>query len=93
MCRFEGRLKIQAALNAATALNFTWHEFNGAHAFMRDEGARYDPELALQCYALTLGLFRRKLGEGDLRVTATGAMETKALNERLGGTAGLVMNR
>ncbi len=72
----EGRLKIHAALNAA-GTNFTWHEFNGAHAFMRDEGARYDPELALQCYALTIALFRRKLGEGDLRVTASGSTETK----------------
>jgi len=72
----EGRVKVQAALNAA-GTNFTWHEFNGAHAFMRDEGARYDPELALQCYALTISLFRRKLSEGDLRATATGATETK----------------
>ena len=73
----EGRLKIQAALNAA-GTNFTWHELNGAHAFMRDEGARYDPELALQCYQLALGLFRRKLGEGDLHPTgAAGPTETK----------------
>jgi carboxymethylenebutenolidase len=72
----EGRLKIHAALNAAGA-NFTWHEFNGAHAFMRDEGARYDPELALQCYALALGLFRRKLGEGDLPAATAGPTETK----------------
>jgi carboxymethylenebutenolidase len=28
-------------------LNFTWHEFNGQHAFMRDEGERYDPQLAM----------------------------------------------
>ena len=72
----EGRQKFHAALNAA-GTNFTWHEFNGAHAFMRDEGTRYDPELALQCYALTLSLFRRKLGEGDLHATATGSAETK----------------
>lgn len=73
----EGRQKVQAALNAAGTA-FTWHEFNGAHAFMRDEGARYDPELALQCYALALNLLRRKLGEGDLRIeSATGPTETK----------------
>ena len=73
----EGRVKIHAALNAA-GTNFTWHEVNGAHAFLRDEGARYDPELALQCYQLALGLFRRKLGEGDLRSTgAAGPAETK----------------
>jgi carboxymethylenebutenolidase len=72
----EGRLKIHAALNAAGA-NFTWHEFNGAHAFIRDEGARYDPELAQQCYALAIGLFRRKLGDGDQRVAASTSTETK----------------
>ncbi|MSU51547.1 MAG: dienelactone hydrolase family protein [Opitutus sp.] len=73
----EGRLKIHAALNAAST-NFTWHEFNGAHAFLRDEGYRYDPELALQSYGLALNLFRRKLGEGDQRDAAVGApTETK----------------
>ena len=73
----EGRVKIQAALNAA-GTNFTWHEFNGAHAFLRDEGYRYDPEIALQSYALALNLFRRKLGEGDQRTAApSGPTETK----------------
>jgi carboxymethylenebutenolidase len=73
----EGRQKIHAALNAA-GTHFTWLEFNGAHAFLRDEGYRYDPELALTCYGNALNLFRRKLGEGDLRgVAATGATETK----------------
>ena len=42
-------------------LAFTWHEFNGQHAFMRDEGERYDPELALLGYELALKLFQRKL--------------------------------
>ena len=73
----EGRVKVQAAL-AAAGTNFTWHEFNGAHAFLRDEGYRYDPELALQSYGLALNLFRRKLGEGDVRAsTASGPTETK----------------
>ena len=73
----EGRIKIHAALEAA-GTNFTWHEFNGAHAFLRDEGYRYDPELALQSYQLALALFRRKLGEGDQRTTITsGPTETK----------------
>ena len=72
----EGRLKIHAALGAA-GVNFTWHEFNGAHAFMRDEGARYDPELALQCYQLALALLRRKLGEGDRPAAPAGPTETK----------------
>lgn len=72
----EGRVKIQAALNAA-GTHFTWHEFNGAHAFLRDEGYRYDPELALQSYSLAIGLFRRRLGEGDQRSKLTGPTETK----------------
>lgn len=42
----------------------TWHEFNGAHAFMRDEGHRYDPALALIGYRLAIDLFTRTLGEG-----------------------------
>ena len=42
-------------------LVFTWHEFNGQHAFMRDEGERYDPELALISYDLAVKLFQRKL--------------------------------
>ncbi|MES2047376.1 MAG: dienelactone hydrolase family protein [Pseudomonadota bacterium] len=42
-------------------VNFTWHEFHGSHAFMRDEGERYDPQLSLLCYQLALDLFRRNL--------------------------------
>lgn len=72
----EGRQKIHAALNAA-GTNFTWHEFNGAHAFLRDEGYRYDPELALLSYQLALSLFRRKLGEGDRPSASHAATETK----------------
>ncbi len=61
----EGRALVQNAL-ADAGTNFTWHEFNGQHAFLRDEGPRYDAELALKCYGLVLELFKRKLGEGDL---------------------------
>jgi len=56
----EGRNLIQARLEAAGA-NFTWHEFNAAHAFLRDVGPRYDPALALECWALILNLFHRRL--------------------------------
>ncbi|MFN8392465.1 MAG: dienelactone hydrolase family protein [Bdellovibrionota bacterium] len=56
----EGRQIIYSRLSAA-GLHFTWHEFNAAHAFMRDEGPRYDPELALVGYRLALDLFHRKL--------------------------------
>jgi carboxymethylenebutenolidase len=52
----EGRARIQARLRE-TSRNFTWHEFNAAHAFLRDEGPRYDPALALTSYRLVLDLF------------------------------------
>lgn len=56
-----GRAKIRARLDAA-GLNFTWHEFNAAHAFLRDEGPRYDPALARLGIGLALDLFHRRLG-------------------------------
>jgi carboxymethylenebutenolidase len=60
-----GRLMIRQRLEEVGA-NYTWHEFNAAHAFMRDEGPRYDPALAHLCYGLVLELFHRRLGAGDL---------------------------
>jgi len=56
----EGRRKIHAALEAAE-VNFTWHEFNAQHAFLRDEGLRYDPALAWHCQGLVLELLTRTL--------------------------------
>jgi carboxymethylenebutenolidase len=43
---------------------FSWHEFNAAHAFMRDEGSggRYDPDLARLCLGMAVDHFRRTLG-------------------------------
>ncbi|MEI6232734.1 MAG: dienelactone hydrolase family protein [Planctomycetota bacterium] len=72
----EGRVLIHKAMEDAK-LNFTWHEFNGAHAFMRDEGPRYDPALAKICYDMTLELFKRKLSCGDLPLEAAASKETK----------------
>jgi carboxymethylenebutenolidase len=60
----EGRHLIYDSMTSA-GLSFTWHEFNAAHAFMRDEGARYDPAVARICYGLALEMFHRRLGEGD----------------------------
>jgi carboxymethylenebutenolidase len=54
----SGRMQVYQALAAADK-NFTWHEFNGPHAFMRDEGERYDPQLAALAYQLAFDLFRR----------------------------------
>lgn len=56
----EGRRIIYDAMTEA-GVNFTWHEFNGQHAFMRDEGHRYDPGIAHQVYALTYDVFARCL--------------------------------
>ncbi len=56
-----GRAAIRARLEEVGA-SYEWHEFNAQHAFLRDEGPRYDPALFLQSIALTLGLFRRALG-------------------------------
>lgn len=59
----EGRMKVLARLNeVGTKLN--WHEVNGAHAFLRDEGARYDAELARSMFGLGLSLFHRTLAVG-----------------------------
>lgn len=55
----EGRAEVYQKLTGAN-LTFTWHEFNAQHAFMRDEGDRYDPQLAMTGYQLALDLFRRK---------------------------------
>ena len=56
----EGRALVYQALSDA-AVNFTWHEFNGVHAFMRDEGERFDAELQLLGYQMAIGMFRRVL--------------------------------
>ncbi|HUR27125.1 MAG TPA: dienelactone hydrolase family protein, partial [Planctomycetota bacterium] len=56
----EGRALIRRTLSAAN-VRFTWHEVDAAHAFMRDEGPRYDPALALAGYRAALDLFARTL--------------------------------
>jgi carboxymethylenebutenolidase len=55
-----GRQLVHQKMLAAD-LNFTWHEFNAHHAFMRDGEARYDPELAGLCYLMSTMLFNRTL--------------------------------
>lgn len=55
-----GRAEVYRKLTDAN-LVFTWHEFNAQHAFMRDEGERYDPQLAMTGYQLALQLFGRTL--------------------------------
>ena len=72
-----GRVKIHAAMEEAGVF-FQWHEVNGAHAFLRDEGPRYNPVLAQHCHGLALEMFKRRLGEGDARAAKTaGSGETR----------------
>jgi carboxymethylenebutenolidase len=66
----EGRARIYARMNEV-GVRFTWHEWNGQHAFLRDEGPRYDPALALLGYRMAIDLFARRLGEGDLAADIT----------------------
>jgi carboxymethylenebutenolidase len=56
----DGRMKIKARLDEVGA-NYQWIEVNGAHAFMRDEGYRYDPELAALCQQWLFAVFERRL--------------------------------
>jgi carboxymethylenebutenolidase len=56
----EGRAVVYKRLQDGGLL-FSWHELNAGHAFMRDEGARYDAEAARICMDVALALFRRAL--------------------------------
>jgi carboxymethylenebutenolidase len=56
----EGRAATYAAMTAANA-RFAWMEFNAEHAFLRDEGKRYNPALATICFGAALELFHREL--------------------------------
>ena len=56
----EGRNRIHAKLEEAGA-NSQWLEVNAQHAFLRDEGPRYDPELARMCLGFALDVFHRRL--------------------------------
>ena len=59
----EGRLKIYQQC-METGLNYHWQEVNAVHAFMRDEGERYDGALALQMYQQAVQFFQRTLVTG-----------------------------
>ena len=57
---FAGRQAIRERLEEVGA-RYEWHEVNAAHAFLRDEGPRYDPALFLQGVGWILALFQRVL--------------------------------
>jgi carboxymethylenebutenolidase len=52
---------IRTALEAAGARH-RYLELPGEHAFMRDEGARYDPAMADRVFAEAIALYRRSFG-------------------------------
>ncbi len=56
----EGRALINRRLVEVGA-TYTWYEHNAQHAFLRDEGPRYDPALALLSYRQVADLFARLL--------------------------------
>ena len=56
----DGRMKVLSRLNELNTRT-NWHEVNGAHAFLRDEGPRYDPEHAHNLMGLAYSFFERTL--------------------------------
>lgn len=56
----EDRSKIYQQC-VATDINYQWQEVNAQHAFMRDEGERYDAALAITMYQQAVALFSRML--------------------------------
>ncbi len=57
----EGRRLLQRVLDEA-GTEYEWHEFNAAHAFLRDEGVRYNPALARQAFGLAMRFLSEKTG-------------------------------
>jgi carboxymethylenebutenolidase len=56
----EGRARVRRRLDEA-GVRHVWHEVDAQHAFMRDEGPRYDPALARWGVGVALELFERTL--------------------------------
>lgn len=56
----EGRQKLIKHFQGIN-LNYQWLEVNAQHAFLRDEGERYDSELALEMYIKARNFFQRCL--------------------------------
>lgn len=58
---YAGRQAVRDALEAA-GTTYEWHEVNAQHAFLRDEGPRYDPALFVNATGWMLAMFARVLG-------------------------------
>jgi carboxymethylenebutenolidase len=74
----EGRDLIYKTMTQK-GVNFTWHEFNASHAFIRDEGYRYDATLAHLCFGLILEMFARRLQTGNIEAPASSMPQTDPL--------------
>lgn len=57
---FAGRQLIREALENAGS-RYEWHEFNAQHAFLRDEGHRFDPDLFVLGMEMTRRFLERAL--------------------------------
>lgn len=57
----DGRAKIQRAIERA-GTNFSFSLYDAEHAFMRDEGPRYDPEATDQAWREMIEFYRRVFG-------------------------------
>ena len=57
----EGRETIRRALDGA-GVRYAFGHYPAEHAFMRDEGPRYDPEATDWAFAETIAFFRRAFG-------------------------------
>ncbi|QNT77724.1 dienelactone hydrolase family protein [Entomobacter blattae] len=57
---YEGRRLIRDRLEESQ-IHFEWHEYNGQHAFLRDEGPRYDPALFMLAIEHIKALFAKAL--------------------------------
>ena len=62
----EGRAVIDSALKAAK-VDYEIQLYPAEHTFMRDEGARHDPEATDQAFGAMIGLFRGVLPRGPIR--------------------------
>jgi len=58
----EGRAQIESALRAAQ-VNYSFKLYPAEHAFMRDEGARYDPVATDLAFADMIELYRRTMAD------------------------------
>ncbi len=54
----DGRARIAETLRAS-GVNFSSRLYQAEHAFMRDEGPRYDPEATDQAFSEMIGFYRR----------------------------------